>query len=228
MNTFTVYEHINRTNGKRYVGITERRPEDRWGTDGYNYRHSSPRFWSAIQKYGWNGFNHIIVARGLTKDEACAMEIRRIKQFDSVANGYNMASGGEHPEMSEESCAKISKAMMGNKNGLGKPCSPEKAKKIGDSQRGRSFSLLHRKRISDAKKGKPHASPSEATRRKISQGHLKRPVYCEETEKFYESVQACARELHVDPTNVSAMCKGKLKHVDGYHLEYALDHVIKA
>ena len=44
MNTFTVYEHINRTNGKRYVGITERRPEDRWGTDGYNYRHSSPRF----------------------------------------------------------------------------------------------------------------------------------------------------------------------------------------
>lgn len=227
MNTFTVYEHINRVNGKRYVGITERRPVERWGTRGQKY-HTTPRFWNAIKKYGWDAFDHVIVASGLSRDEACAMEVARIKQFDTINNGYNAQTGGNHPIMSDEARAKLSKSMIGNKNGLGIPCTPEKAEKIAAAQRGRQFPYLQRIKMSNAKKGKSHAPPSEETRKKISQKHLKRPVYCEETGKIYESVQACAKELHIEATSVCAVCKGKHESAKGYHLEYSLDHVIKA
>ena len=48
---YTVYQHKNKINGKRYFGITSRKPEERWGCNGRNYK-SSPHFYSSIQKYG--------------------------------------------------------------------------------------------------------------------------------------------------------------------------------
>ena len=226
-NSFTLYEHINRVNGKRYVGITERRPEDRWGVGGNNYT-TSPRFWNAIKKYGWDAFDHVIVATNLSKEQACDMEVERIKLFNAIGHGYNSNTGGNHPTMTEEARAKLSRSMMGNKNGLGKPCSPEKAKKIGDAQRGRHFDEEHRRHISEAKTGKPHAPPTEETRKKISDSHSKQPVCCEETETIYESVHACAKRLGLDASRVSATCRGKTSHAKGYHLTYLPEFVLKA
>ena len=57
--------------GKRYIGITSQDPpEKRWGRGGYEYR-PNKHFWSAICRYGWDNFNHIILCTGLTFDEAC-------------------------------------------------------------------------------------------------------------------------------------------------------------
>ena len=53
---YTVYQHKNKINGKRYFGITSRKPEERWGYNGRNYK-SSPHFYSAIQKYGWDNLS---------------------------------------------------------------------------------------------------------------------------------------------------------------------------
>ena len=39
-------------------------PEKRWGANGCNYK-SSPHFYSAIQKYGWDNFEHNILFTGL-------------------------------------------------------------------------------------------------------------------------------------------------------------------
>ena len=66
---YSVYKHVNKTNGKVYVGITKQKPEQRWGYNGVNYK-NSPRFWSAIQHYGWDNFEHIIIQDQLTHDEA--------------------------------------------------------------------------------------------------------------------------------------------------------------
>lgn len=59
---YTVYMHENKTNHKKYIGITSKPPEKRW-KNGANYQncHAMRR---AIEKYGWDGFDHIILFEG--------------------------------------------------------------------------------------------------------------------------------------------------------------------
>lgn len=54
-------------------------------------------FYRAIQKYGWNNFEHEVIAENLTKDEACEMEKALIKKLKSndYHFGYNLSAGGE-------------------------------------------------------------------------------------------------------------------------------------
>ena len=56
---YYVYSHRNKINNKIYIGITKQNPTVRWGVDGKRYK-DSPRFWNAIQKYGWDNFEHEI------------------------------------------------------------------------------------------------------------------------------------------------------------------------
>lgn len=106
-----VYKHINKINGKIYIGITrEKKPEKRW-KNGLGYKHSS-HLWAAIQKYGWSNFDHEVIASGLTEQEACSMEIDLIKKYKSNNNqfGYNIAEGGSAPKWTEETKLKNSGA----------------------------------------------------------------------------------------------------------------------
>lgn len=118
--------HINKLNNKVYVGITGKKPNDRWENGrGYlrkrkngNYYH--PKFSKAILKYGWNNFEHIIFAEGLTHKEACNIERLLIAFWDTFRCGYNSTEGGEgsvgrHP--TEETKRKISKSLTGTRNG---------------------------------------------------------------------------------------------------------------
>lgn len=91
----TVYVHINRLNGKRYYGITRTKPEYRWN-NGKGY-YKNKHFTSAIKKYGWDNFDHVIIARGLTEEEACWLEIQLIREWESnnPNKGYNNSLGGE-------------------------------------------------------------------------------------------------------------------------------------
>ena len=100
---YTVYQHKNKINNKIYIGITSRKPEDRWGSNGNNYK-TSPYFYAAIQKYGWDNFEHNILYTNLTKEEACLKEQELIKYFNSMNReyGYNQTSGGEMCIMSPE------------------------------------------------------------------------------------------------------------------------------
>ena len=92
---FTVYMHVNKTNNKKYIGITSQKPEDRWGPDGCHY--SSQYFARAIQKYGWDGFDHLILCEDLDEDEAKELEIILIEEHNTFdANfGYNCTRGGD-------------------------------------------------------------------------------------------------------------------------------------
>lgn len=92
---FTVYMHINKINNKKYIGITSKKPEDRWGLDGSNYR--SQYFNRAIQKYGWDSFEHIILYKDLSEEEAKQLEIKLIEEYNTMDPnlGYNRTIGGD-------------------------------------------------------------------------------------------------------------------------------------
>ena len=226
MGDYYVYQHINKINGKRYIGLTKQIPESRWGINGNNYK-SSPYFWSAIQKYGWNNFEHIVIDRYLTKDAACDLEKTLIKKYQTQNKqyGYNIMEGGTAPSIPAEVRQQMSIAMTGNKNSLGHKCSEEKKRKISAAQVGRHLTDEHKQKLSDAKRGKPHAPQSIETRRKISDSHDKKPVYCKETGIVYSSIQSCAKELGLWATLVCKCCKGKLKSTGGYHFTYYNDTI---
>ena len=223
---YTVYQHKNKMNGKIYIGITMQEPEKRWGTNGNNYK-TSPHFYLAIQKYGWDNFEHNILFKNLSYEDACQKEQELIQYYNSMNRdfGYNSTSGGDIFIMNEETKQKISHSMKGNKNGVGYPCSEEKKRKISEAQKGRQFTEEHKQKLSEAAK-KRNVPCSETKKQKLSQTYPnKRKVYCEELDTIYESVQECGRQLDIPATNISKLCNGRGKTLKGYHLRYYNDTI---
>lgn len=92
---YTVYCHENKSNGKLYFGITKTSTRRRWSKGkGYKTQHV---FGRAIEKYGWDGFEHIILYTGLSEAEAKQMEIDLIREFRTQDRryGYNITAGGD-------------------------------------------------------------------------------------------------------------------------------------
>lgn len=90
-----IYAHINKINGKRYIGQTKQEPNERW-RNGKGYK-GSPYFYHAIQKYGWESFEHQIIEKDIsTQEEANLKEIYWINIFQSNDEkyGYNLENGG--------------------------------------------------------------------------------------------------------------------------------------
>ena len=221
---YTVYQHKNKINGKVYIGITSQKPEQRW-RNGEGYK-SSPHFYSAIQKYGWDNFEHNILFVELTKEQACLKEQELIKEFNSMNReyGYNSTSGGDIFVMNEETKQKISQALIGNQNNLGHSCSEEKKKKISEAQKGREFTEEHKQKLSEAAKNR-HVPCSEEKKQTLKEKSHKKPVYCEELNKVFESVQECGRQLGIPATNITKLCNGRGKTLKGYHLRYYNDTI---
>ena len=91
---YTVYMHIT-PSGKKYVGITKQNPKKRWGS-GSGYKHNK-YFYNAIQKYGWNNIQHIILFEQLSKGKAKNIEIYLIEKYNLTDKdkGYNITKGGD-------------------------------------------------------------------------------------------------------------------------------------
>lgn len=86
---YTVYCHRNKTNGFEYIGMTGRRVKVRWAGKALSYA-SCRKFEEAIGQYGWDGFEHVVLFDGLTKEEASKKETELIRK--NIANGisYNI------------------------------------------------------------------------------------------------------------------------------------------
>ena len=164
-----VYMHINLINGKRYIGITSKSPPNkRWGKDGRKYK-SNVYFWRAIQKYGWDNFEHRIVLQNVTLEYANKVERCLIKAYNCMTpNGYNLTGGGDGTlkhTLSEESKQKMIKSIKdGFASGrkpwnYGMPISEEQKDRLRQINIGRQITDETRQKLSDAKKGK---SPNNA------------------------------------------------------------------
>ena len=93
---YKIYIHRNKINGKVYIGQTSEEDINRRFKGGAGYK-SSPHFYHAIEQYGWENFEHLILEDGLTSEQADKREKFWIKTFDSMneKKGYNMTSGGK-------------------------------------------------------------------------------------------------------------------------------------
>jgi len=96
-----VYAHILKKDNRAYIGITgKENPVWRWGTHGEGY--TTPineklhhrKFANAINKYGWDNFDHIILEENLLPEEAEKLEVEYIIKFNSIKNGFNQDSEG--------------------------------------------------------------------------------------------------------------------------------------
>lgn len=140
---WTVYAHINKPNNKIYIGITSKNAHARWGKNGNNYNRN-PYFWKAIQKYGWDGFEHEIIAEHLTENEAKNFEITLINKLKSNSSkyGYNLTNGGDgvsgykHTEETKKFLKELLKKRELNNfiySTQGKPLTEEHKQKISES-----------------------------------------------------------------------------------------------
>lgn len=143
---FYVYAHISPSK-KLYIGITKN-ISNRWRKNGVGYC-SNTAFWRAIQKYGWDNFQHIVLLDGLSKEEACECEKYLIAKYqtNNPKFGYNIASGGEynagfHFNHTEEAKRKISIASKGHIT------SKEQREAISKALKGRIVSKESRLKLS--------------------------------------------------------------------------------
>ena len=116
---YKIYAHINKINGKVYIGQTcYRNINQRW-RHGEGYKHS-PHFYNAIQKYGWENFEHIILFEDICGYElADAIERELIQKYQSNNSeyGYNISSGGSYGRtLTDETKNKIRISKIGDKN----------------------------------------------------------------------------------------------------------------
>lgn len=90
-NTYCVYMHKNKINGKIYVGQTiyGDNPNFRW-KNGKGYKGNN-NFWNDLQKYGWDNFEHCIIQNNLSLKEANELEKLKIAEFNAkdLKYGYN-------------------------------------------------------------------------------------------------------------------------------------------
>lgn len=162
MGKYTVYKHTA-PNGKVYIGITSKSPTKRWD-NGNGYKDCA-LMWRAINKYGWNAFEHTILAEGLTKRAAEALEVQLIREYRSNERefGYNLESGGRAAHSaSEETRKKMSLARMGH------PTSEETRRKISEALTGRKVSPEHYEKIKAYAETRRGTTLSQETKDKLS------------------------------------------------------------
>lgn len=104
---YFIYMHKNKQNGKMYIGQTKSL-KDRWKASAYD---NCTRFYNAIKCYGWDNFQHIVLQKGLTLEEANQKQTYYIQLYNTTNQnfGYNLSKGGNNKQfLSPETFQKLS------------------------------------------------------------------------------------------------------------------------
>lgn len=198
-NSFTVYKHET-PNGKVYIGITSINPVKRW-KNGTNYK-TSPLFYNAILKYGWDNIKHEILYSNLTKEEAERKEIELIALYKSNLRecGYNLDSGGHlGSHRGKDTLEKMSAA----------------AKKMWQTEGFREKWISQRI-------GKKHTKTTKEKQRAAALQRIdnKKPVVQLDLNgnyiNTYRSMNGAEQVVGISRSMISKCCKGEYKQAGGY------------
>lgn len=205
---YIVYIHRNKTNNKCYVGITCQTANQRWH-GGSNYiqkkadgSYSQPKFARAIKKYGWDGFEHIIWAEGLTKEKACRVEQLLIAMWDTIKNGYNIRSGGEtNSTFQEESKRKMSESMKKRWE------DEDYRKRTSEAHLGHELSEEHKQKLIAANTNR---KMSQYTKDRLNESKYKKVAqYTKDGQliKIWNSITEAADALGINMKGISNVCR---------------------
>lgn len=212
-NRWSVYIHTNKTNGKKYIGITSQAPESRW-LNGHGYDHKL-KFGRAISKYGWDGFIHEVVSEGLSESEAKNIECDLISKYltQDDSHGYNMTSGGDgvcgfkHTDAAKQ---KMSICKAGSNH-------PNYNKHLNESTRNKIATRL------SGNKNALGAIRSTETKKRMSIAKKKAvAMYADGILiKLFDSAKDAQEETGINRKNISTCCLGQRNSAGGYNWKFA-------
>lgn len=232
---YYVYMHTNKINNKKYIGITKTSLSKRWGNDGSGYRNNKqPLFNRAINKYGWDNFDHTILFKNLSREEACDKEVELIAKYHTQdpKYGYNIQPGGQLGNtgitFSDEAKKKMSEAKKGctlteeHKRKISegckghKPCihTEETKKRLSEINKGKKLSEETKNKISESLIG---VKKSPQTRQKMRENHAGLiSVYCPELDMEFRCIADGANYTNTCRSNIEKCLKGE-RHTAGKH-----------
>ena len=241
---YLVYKHTT-PSGKVYIGLTKQTANNRW-KKGQGYT-SSPHFYKAIKKYGWDNIKHEVVHEWLSRDEAVWLERELIRECNSnnPVFGYNETDGGDLGVRFNDS---VRQRISENKKNYYRD-HPEEKEKIANRVKGFKHSEEAKKKMRLAKIG-TKVSHTEEWRKKISESNRKRfdenPILKEQYTNrcranglkksisvvqysldgieiaSFVSTKEAQRETGVSSGCISLCCLGKRKTAKGYKWRYAV------
>ena len=191
---YTVYAHRNLKNGKSYVGMTSRKPNERWRS-GKGYKNNL-KMWNDIQNSDWNkDWKHNIIGQFEDKDEALNIEEMFIWLFDSTNEGYNISTYDRNSyKRTDETRRKNSEAHTGEKHPM----------------YGKHHSEDTKRKMSEAHKGKIYANTKP-----ILQFSKSGELIAE-----YSSLTEASRQTGCSAPNICDCCKGNRKSASGFIWKY--------
>lgn len=214
MDNYTVYMHVNKTNGKKYIGITSNKPSVRWN-GGHGYR-GQRRFYSAIVHYGWNGFEHLILETGLAKEEAERREAELIAEHHSndLRYGYNIENGGVIHKLSDEQKAHLSEVNRGKKH------SKETKRKMSASHIGMAARWMTGRKASAETRTK-HSEKWQGSQNPRAKS-VAQYTLDGELVAVYDHMNAAKEAMNAATSaHISDCCLGKRNKAYGYTWRYA-------
>lgn len=185
---YCIYAHINPTNDMVYIGLSKD-VDKRWAHKEKGYKHC-PKFYAALQKYGWNHFLHIVIFDELTREEANQREKMWIKFYKDGGKSYNITDGGEGV--------------------LGKPLTKYQKKCLRDGYNKYYSNLTveeknaitkHNKEIRRKLQGKPVYAFDANTKELVAE---------------YNSISEAAEALHTTYCCIKRAAAGKVPWASGY------------
>lgn len=229
---FLVYMHVNKVNGKVYVGLTHHvNPNKRWGYSGQKYYHCT-KFTRAIKKYGWDNFEHIILCR-TSKERAIIIEKSLISYYKKLGISYNLSDGGEGTEaITEQNRKALRERLRKNPPMKGKHHTPEVRALISKAVRQRRVYTEAQKeqlrRVSEkgreTMRKRGYWIPEESVKRIAEQ--LSKSVVQLDIDGNYIREFSSTRDADRFINNgkchnhISDVCKGKRKTEGGYKWMY--------
>lgn len=188
----------------------------------------------AIRKYGKNHFYVEKICDCSSQEELNEKEVYYIKEFNSIApNGYNLTTGGDKCEFSEEVLHRLS--VIHKEHWLDE----EYRNKQAISRKGKHREKLiegYNKMRADSQRWEAYINKikSPENRKLISirtientprgnRHFASKPCICIETGKTYSCCRDAARDLGLrkeSSDKINLVCRGIRKHCGGYTFKY--------